>query len=98
VQIISGSEAPKSSAEEAATSDVLAGCILNGFAARFVALGSKVLVIAMSWEDAATHFGWLSAFVGPNIPASVAQTQEMLAGYPTASCRADSPPTPESYP
>jgi nucleoside-diphosphate-sugar epimerase len=45
--------------------------------------GLKVPVVAMSPEQAAGHFGWLSAFIGMDLPASSAQTQKRLGWHPT---------------
>jgi hypothetical protein len=39
-------------------------------------------VISISPEDAAARFGWLAAFVGLDMPASSAKTQEMLGWHP----------------
>ena len=47
--------------------------------------GLKVPVVAMSPEEAAGHFGWLGFFVGFDVPASSAQTQEQLGWRPTQS-------------
>ena len=43
----------------------------------------KVPVVSLPAEEAATHFGWLSAFAGRDVPASSAQTQEQLAWHPS---------------
>ena len=48
-----------------------------------IGLGLKVPVVAMSPEEEAAHFGWLGAFVGRDVPASSAQTQERLGWHPT---------------
>ena len=40
-------------------------------------------VIAKSPEEAAEHFGWLGFFMGIDVPASSAQTQERLGWRPT---------------
>ena len=45
--------------------------------------GLKVPVVSLSVEKAATHFGWLAAFAGVDVPASSAQTQAILGWYPT---------------
>lgn len=45
--------------------------------------GLKVPVVGLSPEEAPAHFGWLSAFVGYDMPASSAQTQERLGWHPT---------------
>jgi hypothetical protein len=42
-----------------------------------------VPVVLKSPEEAADHFGWLALFVGLDIPASSAQTQERLGWRPT---------------
>lgn len=44
--------------------------------------GMKVLVIAMSPEEAAAHFGWLAMFTDLDLPAFRAQTQERLGWRP----------------
>lgn len=44
--------------------------------------GLNVPVVAMFAEEAAAHFGWLSAFVASDLPASSAQTQERLGWHP----------------
>jgi nucleoside-diphosphate-sugar epimerase len=51
--------------------------------AEVIGRGLKVPVVAMSPEQAAGHFGWLSAFIGMDIPASSAQTQKRLGWHPT---------------
>jgi nucleoside-diphosphate-sugar epimerase len=51
--------------------------------AEIIGRGLKVPVVAMSPEQAAGHFGWLSAFIGMDIPASSAQTQKRLGWHPT---------------
>ncbi len=51
--------------------------------AEVIGRGLKVPVVAMSPEEAAAHFGWLAAFVGRDLPASIAQTQERLGWRPT---------------
>ena len=53
--------------------------------AEVIGRGLKVPVVAMSPEDAAAHFGWLGAFVGRDLPASSAQTQERLGWRPTGT-------------
>ena len=45
--------------------------------------GLKVPVVALSLEEAQTHFGWLGMFAGLDLPASSAQTQERLGWHPT---------------
>ena len=45
--------------------------------------GLKVPVVSLSVEKAATHFGWLAAFAGVDVPASSAQTQARLGWHPT---------------
>jgi nucleoside-diphosphate-sugar epimerase len=51
--------------------------------AQVIGRGLKVPVIAMSPEEAAAHFGWLAHFVGLDMPASSAQTQQRLGWQPT---------------
>jgi nucleoside-diphosphate-sugar epimerase len=45
--------------------------------------GLKMPVVSKSPEDAGAHFGWLGAFVGMDMPASSALTQERLGWRPT---------------
>jgi len=42
-----------------------------------------VPVVAKSSEEAGEHFGWLGVFVGVDVPASSALTQERLGWRPT---------------
>ena len=51
--------------------------------AEVVGRGLKVPVVALSPEKAAGHFGWLAPFVGWDMPASSAQTQQRLGWHPT---------------
>ena len=51
--------------------------------AEAIGRGLKVPVVAMSPEDAAAHFGWLSIFAGMDMPASSALTQQRLGWRPT---------------
>jgi len=51
--------------------------------AEVVGRGLKVPVVSLSPEEAPTHFGWLGAFMGFDMPASSAQTQERLGWHPT---------------
>lgn len=51
--------------------------------AEVIGRGLKVPVDGLSPEEAAAHFGWLAAFVGRDLPASSAQTQERLGWHPT---------------
>jgi nucleoside-diphosphate-sugar epimerase len=51
--------------------------------AEVIGQGLKVPVVAMSPEEAAGHFGWLAAFVGRDLPASSALTQQRLGWHPT---------------
>jgi nucleoside-diphosphate-sugar epimerase len=51
--------------------------------AEVIGLGLEVPVISVSPEDAPAHFGLLAAFVGRDLPASGALTQERLAWQPT---------------
>lgn len=51
--------------------------------AEVIGRGLKVPVVAKSAEEASDHFGWLGLFVGLDIPASSAQTQERLGWRPT---------------
>jgi nucleoside-diphosphate-sugar epimerase len=52
--------------------------------AEAIGRGLKLPVVSMSPEEAGEHFGWLAAFVGFDIPASSALTQERLGWRPTA--------------
>jgi nucleoside-diphosphate-sugar epimerase len=51
--------------------------------AEVIARGLKVPAVSLSPEEAPAHFGWLAAFVGFDMPASSAQTQERLGWHPT---------------
>ncbi|WP_020176744.1 SDR family oxidoreductase [Methyloferula stellata] len=51
--------------------------------AEAIGRGLKLPVVAKSPEEAAEHFGWLAMFVGADIPASSALTQERLGWHPT---------------
>lgn len=59
----------------------------EGVAARDMAeaigRGLKVPAVALSSAAAAEHFGWLSAFVGLDMPASSVQTRNRLGWQPT---------------
>ena len=48
-----------------------------------IARGLKVRAVSLSAEEAPAHFGWLAAFVGFDMPASSAQTQQRLGWHPT---------------
>jgi nucleoside-diphosphate-sugar epimerase len=51
--------------------------------AEVIGRGLKVPVVSLSSEEAAAHFGWLGGFVGWDMPASSALTQERLGWHPT---------------
>jgi nucleoside-diphosphate-sugar epimerase len=51
--------------------------------AEVIGRGLKVPAVSLSPEEAPAHFGWLAAFVGFDMPASSAQTQERLGWHPT---------------
>jgi nucleoside-diphosphate-sugar epimerase len=51
--------------------------------AEVIGRGLKVPVVAMSPDEAAGHFGWLAGFVGRDLPASSALTQQRLGWHPT---------------
>ncbi len=51
--------------------------------AQVIGRGLNVPVVSQSPEQAADHFGWLAMFVGLDLPASSAQTQERLGWHPT---------------
>jgi nucleoside-diphosphate-sugar epimerase len=51
--------------------------------AEVIGRGLKVQVVGLSPEEAPAHFGWLAAFVGFDMPASSALTQERLGWHPT---------------
>ena len=51
--------------------------------AEAIGRGLKLPVVSISSADADGHFGWLSAFVGFDLPASSALTQERLGWRPT---------------
>jgi hypothetical protein len=40
-------------------------------------------VVSLSQEEAPAHFGWLAMFAGFDMPASSAQTQQLLGWHPT---------------
>jgi nucleoside-diphosphate-sugar epimerase len=44
---------------------------------------SKVPIVSITPQEAEAHFGWLSAFVGRDAPASSDQTQKRLGWQPT---------------
>jgi len=50
--------------------------------AEAIGRGLKVPVVSKSPEEAGEHFGWLALFVGADIPASSALTQQRLAWRP----------------
>ena len=45
--------------------------------------GLKMPTVSLSPEEAQTHFGWLGMFVGMDMPASSALTQQRLNWHPT---------------
>jgi nucleoside-diphosphate-sugar epimerase len=51
--------------------------------AEAIGRGLNIPVISVSPEEAPAHFGWLAAFVGFDLPASSAQTQQRLGWNPT---------------
>jgi nucleoside-diphosphate-sugar epimerase len=51
--------------------------------AEVIGRGLKVPVVSLSPEEAAAHFGWLAPFMGFDMPASSALTQERLGWHPT---------------
>jgi nucleoside-diphosphate-sugar epimerase len=51
--------------------------------AEVIGRGLKMPVISLSAEEAPSHFGWLGAFVGFDMPASSMQTQAQLNWHPT---------------
>lgn len=51
--------------------------------AEAIGRGLKIPVVSLSSEEAGPHFGWLGMFVGLNLPASSALTQERLGWHPT---------------
>lgn len=51
--------------------------------AEAIGRGLKVPVMSKSPGEAAAHFGWLAMFVGMDMPASSALTQERLGWHPT---------------
>jgi len=53
--------------------------------AEAIGRGLKVPVVAKSPEEAGEHFGWLGVFVGADVPASSALTQERLGWRPTGA-------------
>lgn len=53
--------------------------------AESIGRGLKMPVVSKSPEEAGEHFGWLGMFVGADIPASSALTQERLGWRPTGA-------------
>ncbi|HWD00788.1 MAG TPA: SDR family oxidoreductase [Candidatus Sulfopaludibacter sp.] len=53
--------------------------------AEAIGRGLNVPVVAKSPEEAGEHFGWLGVFVGVDVPASSALTQERLGWRPTGA-------------
>jgi nucleoside-diphosphate-sugar epimerase len=51
--------------------------------AEAVGRGLKMLVVSLTPEEAQVHFGWLAAFIGYDMPASSALTQQRLGWRPT---------------
>jgi nucleoside-diphosphate-sugar epimerase len=51
--------------------------------AEAVGRGLKVPVVSISPEQAGAHFGWLGMFMGYDMPASSALTQQRLGWRPT---------------
>jgi nucleoside-diphosphate-sugar epimerase len=51
--------------------------------AEAVGRGLKMPVVSLSPEEAQAHFGWLAAFIGYDMPASSALTQQRLGWRPT---------------
>ena len=45
--------------------------------------GLKVPVVSLTQEQAPNHFGWMGPFMGFDMPASSAQTQQRLGWHPT---------------
>jgi hypothetical protein len=51
--------------------------------AEILGRGLKLPVVSLSPEEAAAHFGWLAMFVGRDLAASSALTQQRLGWRPT---------------
>jgi len=51
--------------------------------AEVIGRGLNLPAVAMSGDEAVSHFGWLAMFAGLDLPASSAQTQERLQWQPT---------------
>jgi nucleoside-diphosphate-sugar epimerase len=51
--------------------------------AEAIGRGLKVPVVSKSPEEAGEHFGWLAMFMGLDMPASSALTQQRLGWRPT---------------
>ena len=51
--------------------------------AEVLARGLNVPAVSLSQDEAAAHFGWLATFVGWDMPASSALTQQRLGWHPT---------------
>jgi nucleoside-diphosphate-sugar epimerase len=73
--------------ERAQTGDRYHSVAEEGVAVRDIAetigRGLNIPVVSLTPEEAAGHFGWLSAFVGRDAPASSAHTREKLGWNPT---------------
>ncbi len=54
-----------------------------GDIAQAIGRGLKVPTVSLSPEKAAEHFGWLGFFIGRDVPASSALTQQRLGWRPT---------------
>jgi nucleoside-diphosphate-sugar epimerase len=52
--------------------------------AESIGRGMKIPVVSKSPDEAGEHFGWLGGFVGADIPASSALTQQRLGWRPTS--------------
>ena len=73
--------------EQAPAGSVLHGSAEEGVPIRSIAevIGAQLglPVVSVAPADAAEHFGWLGMFLGADIPASSAFTQELLDWHPT---------------
>jgi len=51
--------------------------------AEVVSTGLNLPIVSLTPEEAPAHFGWLAMFAGLDLPASSAQTRELLGWIPT---------------
>lgn len=61
----------------------VANCEQDRLVIEVIGRGLKLPVVSLSSEKALSHFGWLAAFVGLDMPASSVLTQQRLGWYPS---------------